>query len=311
MRTVVSSAPPPIPQKRPLPSEQEDRDGLSAGHETAELELDPQPMGTFCSICFDDMPHGGARLSDDEVLCDVCVSATFEGAEKYDRSRRPPLALFARRDADGLVLRSELDDFKPGRTLQLLLSLRAGDELRCCGCIPSRHVRGRVGEFVGYDTRRHVAVLRLRPRGAVACVQMPLLRRPGDEEAKRHEAMLESLLALGACASTLTQCIATVTAAHTLCGGALLERAKQRVADLHARRRMHDTDSATNSDDSDDDHRATLAKRRLRPCAPSDGGGGGSSSSSGGGICTNAALQASLSAAERDVSGPRDELDEY
>ena len=228
MRLVVASAPPGIPE--PVQT------NLAS---TAPCGVRVRPCRTLCSMCFDYIREGVA-LSDGENLCVVCACAHFEGVEMAEAavSCRPPLALFARRSDAGTLLREDLCGIAAGRARELMGSVRTGDLLRCCGCTASRHVGGHLARFVGYCTRRQLAVLRLEgdgdavPTTSLICVRTELLRRPNDEATTQHAAMIASLLQVGASVPTLQNGLAAVKAAHTLCGTELLGRAQSAVESL-------------------------------------------------------------------------------
>ena len=166
-------------------------------------------------------------LSFGELLCRSCSVETFSGAEQRDALARPRLALLARRGRDGRLLAADLQHdcgaLVP-RARELLGSLRVGDAVRCCGCIPSPDVGGQTGAFAGFCLRRRCALVRVG--GSVACVRMHHLRRPADEAVAHHAAMLRALLRLGCRASTLRRALETVREAHTLCGTAALADAE-------------------------------------------------------------------------------------
>ena len=200
--------------------------------------------GTFCSLCFDAV-ESGVRLSDNEILCTVCTSHTFDSAEQYDAaSPQPPrVALLASTETDGRVAREDLTGLR-GRALTLMLDVRVGDELRFCSCLPSTHVRGKLGVFVGYCTRRQLAILRIGD--ALACMSMAdssadalMLRRPHDESVALHEAMLSHLTPV-ASKPTLQAALSTVRAAHTLCGTSTLTAAEALLARLTAHQEHDD-----------------------------------------------------------------------
>ena len=192
------------------------------------------PPGSFCSMCYE-CAESGARLSDGEVLCIVCTCSVVEAGSTLDTEPPPKLriACFARFEPQsGLQLQEDLAGAESGSARELLLSLLRDEPLRMCGCIESSHVGGRVGSFAGYCPRRKLAVLRLQGEGegqgeAWACAPMELLRRPTDELIVRHEQMLNSLMRVGASASTLHHTISAVRAAHTLCGTPVLAKAKR------------------------------------------------------------------------------------
>ncbi|KAL1526117.1 hypothetical protein AB1Y20_014846 [Prymnesium parvum] len=143
MKRVAHSAPPRLPPPPP-----------SSSRRTAPCGALLLPLHSLCSGCLASVPMG-VLLADGEALCEVCVCATFDHVEQ--RAAAPPrLALFARREEIEL-LRPQL----PPRDFALLLAVRAGDELRCCECIPRLDVRGRACAFVGFCLRRRVAVVRL------------------------------------------------------------------------------------------------------------------------------------------------------
>lgn len=178
-------------------------------------------------------------LSDGEFLCDACTDQTFERAEQYDATAnsafilRPRVALLARRGDDGLILREELDASRLlDRSLALLLSLRVGDALRCCGCIHSSRVCGRVGYFIGYCVRRHLALLRIGRRTTI-CVSMELLRRPDDAAIVEAARMLRTMSSL-ASVPTLRHALSAIKSAHTMCGTPELERAETLLRQLSA-----------------------------------------------------------------------------
>jgi hypothetical protein len=155
----------------------------------------------------------GVRLSDGEHLCNVCASAMFIDATELDTSPPPcpPVALFA---SEGLQ-EDILECVPAGRQRKLLGELRKGNTLRCCACIPSVHVGGRLGSFVGFCRRRRVAVLKIDD--AMACVPLELLRYPDDGAVQHDARMLRTLLRVGT-ASTLQHGTAAVLRNHTLCG---------------------------------------------------------------------------------------------
>ena len=280
IKVVFASAPPCVPEPT-----------CSAPQLTAPCGVRLQLIGgsALCSTCHDVVPHG-VRLSNNELMCIVCSSATFDRAEHTPLGRGPPVALFCKRDANGLLQREDLSGVQ-GRTLEMLLSIRPGDPLRCCGCMaPS--IAGRVGAFDGFCLRRNRAVLRLPHSaqgsdecgvGAVVCVRAELLRRPDDELVAKHERMLVELLRLGASASTLRCGSAAVQAAHTLCGTHTLERVT-RAIEMLGQRDAADMapPPATHVDAAMDD--------RLGPLFP-DGGGGGRPlcGPAGMSMCTNEA----------------------
>jgi hypothetical protein len=180
----------------------------------------------FCSTCYDALMYG-VRLSDDEVLCVVCAGQTFDTAEELDSTSppRPPVTLLARTDfVTGRLLADDLGGVPCGRARTLLLSLRPGDLLRCCGCIHHAHVRGRTGSFVGFCVRRQLVLLRLD--SFVVCVPLELVRASEDDAVQEHLRMLHTLCDVGTQA-TLQHGVAAVRAAHTLCGSeALLDAEK-------------------------------------------------------------------------------------
>lgn len=214
IRVVFASAPPCVPE----PS-------CSTPALTAPCGLRMQKMQGLCCTCYDAV-EVGVRLSDGEILCVVCASATFDAAEHTIYSCRPPVALFCRTDVSGHLRREELSGVH-GRALDMLLSVRTGDPLQVCGCVESAHVAGCVASFVGFCVRRRQVVLRLPPGGesAVVCVRLELVRPPNDALRTAHGRMLADLLRLGASASTLQSAITAVRAAHTLCGTTALLRA--------------------------------------------------------------------------------------
>ena len=237
MRVAHTATPPPIPTASPSTAAAAD---TSRSTYANNLKMRPLRPGSFCSGCFDGV-QSGLKLSDNEVMCDVCACNWFEYADMRHDTKPPTLlpaiSLFARRDAaSGLILREELEGATTGRPHQLLSSLRSGDALRCCGCIKSDHVGHQVGRFVGYDLRRRLAVVEL-DSSRLACVPLVLLRRPDDVSITRHGEMLQELLNVGASASTLHCSIQTVKAAHTLCGSQLLKKAQACLDDLNAKAR--------------------------------------------------------------------------
>ena len=265
MKSVLSAAPPPLPAPSAPPARKVVR--------TAPCGIQLQRLGGFCSLCFGKL-EAGARLSDDERLCEVCVCEAFDGADQLESSPppAPPVALYARCDADGWLRREELEDERvDDRDRELLLSLRVGDELRCCGCIPRSSVRGRVGSFVGFCTRRNLGVLRIGD--AVVCVRMALLRRPTDNSARQHGEMLRALVAHGASLSTLRRALAAVRSAHVLCGTPALAEAEATVDRLAAEQRSRQLDGSLDEDDEGvEDEGARLARADWladlpRPCA--------------------------------------------
>lgn len=224
MRVKVVSAPPPLPP--PLPPSPTDERLVTQGPSGVMQER----LAGLCSVCF--TPLGiGTLLSNDELLCEFCASDTFFGAEQLDTSPppRPRVTLLARVDACGKLLADDLDGVT-GRARELLASLRVGEELRICACVHSQRMRGRVGVFVGFCVRRHLALLRCS--GSLVAVRMPLLRRPNDGDTAVHTDMMRWLTRL-ATVSTLQHALAAVRRSHTLCGSdALLsaERALGRLA---------------------------------------------------------------------------------
>jgi len=141
----------------------------------------------FCSLCFDAL-LSGVVLSMGEVLCDVCAMQTFDLVEQQETGRppRPPIALLACTDEDGRLCRDDLHGVK-GQAQDLLLSLRVGDQLKLCACLPSERVRGRVGSFAGYCMRRrkkkHANGRGDKPvplLARCACVRVPLSVCPGS-----------------------------------------------------------------------------------------------------------------------------------
>ena len=81
----------------------------------------------FCSVCYkgaDDL----TLWSNGELFCDSCSTGMAASS------------LLARVDeVTGLLLPGELTGVR-GRALGLLLGLRAGDALSCCGCITTSNV---------------------------------------------------------------------------------------------------------------------------------------------------------------------------
>lgn len=200
------------------------------------------PTNCFCSLCFDAVADG-VRLADGEILCTVCISHTFDSAEQYDSAPQPPpVALLARTDKDGRMCREDLGGLR-GRALTLMLDVRIGDELRFCSCLPSIHVRGKTGVFVGYCTRRQLAIIRIDD--ALACMCMAsaedplMLRSPLDESAALHESMLTHLMPV-ASQHTLQGALGAVRAAHTQCGSSTLEAAEALLARLADQEQQHD-----------------------------------------------------------------------
>jgi hypothetical protein len=223
MRLTHSGVPPPIPERSA--STREDTAPCGARLQRAD--------DAFCSLCFDPLACG-VRLSDGELLCAVCAACTFDTAEQHEAlALAPRVALMARVETDGSICRDDLRGLR-GRGLELVCSLRLGEELRLCGCLPG-HVRGRVGVFVGYDTRRRLALLRLG--GAIACMRMDvaedalMLRRPGDQSTALHSRMLQDLVRV-ANRSTLYGAVTAVKAAHTLCGSSILAEAEAILAQI-------------------------------------------------------------------------------
>lgn len=233
MREVMRGAPPPLPEPAP------------------ESELEMAPCGlrlqrvadsSFCSLCFDPLDLG-IRLSDGELLCSVCSSATFDHAEQHEAEAvRPPVACLAQLDENGLLCREDLGEIT-GRALALLSTVSVGVALRVCACVASEHVRGKWATFHGYDVRRHLAMLRIG--SAVVCMRMksaedPLMLRPAADEATRqHERMLSHMLGV-ASRHTLQAAVGTVRAAHTLCGSALLAEAEARLQQLRLEEEVQD-----------------------------------------------------------------------
>ena len=230
MRLVASSAPPPLL-------------GPSAAAQTYAL-YSPcgarlEAAGTFCSICFQALEGEGLVCSAGETLCAVCACSTFESVEQF---RNTGAALWRPR----VVLQmSELEDLdvqdEQGRELSLLMSLRRGDELWCCGCIESVHVGGACGEYMGYCTRRRLALLRMG--SGVACVSLKLLRRPDDALTLQHAEMLHTLSDVGSI-PTLQNAITAVRAAHTMCGTPQLSAANEMLASLKEKAAMRDSEEA-------------------------------------------------------------------
>ena len=79
----------------------------------------------------------------------------------------------------------------------------------------------------------------MRIAQAVVCVPIELLRRPTDRMFELHQDMLRHLVSV-ASLSTLQHAIATVRAAHTLCGTSLLDSVTARVDVLWHRARGAD-----------------------------------------------------------------------
>jgi hypothetical protein len=181
-----------------------------------------QKVEGFCSTCYDALVFG-VPLSDGEVLCVVCAGQTFDEVQELESITppRPPVTLLSRVDPlNGKLLVDDLDGIPRGRGRDLLLSLRPGDLLRCCGCIHHPHVRGRTGVFLGFCVRRQLALLRLTPV-FVACVPLELLRTLHDDTVEEHRQMLQHLCKVGTKA-TLQHSVNAVRAAHTLCGSEAL-----------------------------------------------------------------------------------------
>jgi len=194
----------------------------------------------FCSLCFDAL-LSGVVLSMGEVLCDVCAMQTFDLVEQQETGRppRPPIALLACTDEDGRLCRDDLHGVK-GQAQDLLLSLRVGDQLKLCACLPSERVRGRVGSFAGYCMRRRLALLRMHSAFGddMVCMRMDstplLLRRLDDEAVQAHATMLRVLMPI-ASRATLQHAVATIRAAHTLCGSEILRAGEALLEALSAR----------------------------------------------------------------------------
>ena len=206
----------------------------AARHEFAPCGVRMVKVSGFCSSCYDGMELG-VPLSDGEVLCVVCAGQTFDEAEQYgsDVPPRPRVALLADVDpATHHLLADHLDGVVAGRPLELLLSLRVGDRLRCCGCIRHPHVGRRIGTFLGFCLRRRQALVQL-DASFIACVPMELLRTPDDESSHAHVEMLTTLRRLGT-RTTLQRAVHAVRAAHTLCGSEALADAEAALSRLTA-----------------------------------------------------------------------------
>ena len=259
MKLVMSgSAPPPVAQPP---------DAIAASRGlTAPCGAAMQPIsGGWCSSCYEGISHG-CRLSDGEILCAVCVNMTVTRAEQYASNPPPwiPLSLFAPLSANGA---HELDGVTDLRARNVLLSLHAGERVRCCGCIHSARLARQTGDFVGYCVRRQVAVVRLQH--AVVCVPLELLRRPTDRLVVLHSEMLRSLMGV-ASLSTLQHAVANVRAAHTLCGTSLLESVAASVDAMWERERVtaDDEDARTGPASSRQEREP---RPSMRPCEPSVG----------------------------------------
>lgn len=168
---------------------------------------------------------------------------TFEHAEEYASNSPPPprLPMFARCDARGWLLEEDLEGLVEGEGRELLLSIRMGEPIRCCECMPQCHLRAVVGSFVGFCMRRKVVVVRVESglekwgengmqkgaaRGAdgcLVCVEPCRLRRPDEVTGGAEYAeMLRTLMAVGASVQTLRHAITKVRATHLLCGSKVL-----------------------------------------------------------------------------------------
>jgi len=220
MREVCKGAPPPLLD---LP-EPEVLDLAPCG-----LKLRPCGASSFCSLCFDPLERG-VHLSTGEILCTVCSSKTFEFADQHDASAfAAPVALLAPVDAEGRLSIYDLRELT-GRAIVLLSSLRLGETLHFCGCIPSKHLRGRRAIFLGYCMRRHLALLQVGH--SVACMRMDstedplMIREAQDQTVLLHERMLRQLNCF-ASKHTLQAAVASIYAAHTLCGSELLTSAER------------------------------------------------------------------------------------
>ena len=236
MRAIGSmTAAPPLPPLEPAAGSVETAAGKrmpsadwAARHEFAPCGVRMVRVSGFCSSCYDAMELG-VPLSDGEVLCVVCAGQTFDEAEQYrsDVPPRPRVALLADVDpATHHLLADHLDGVVAGRPLELLLSLRVGDRLRCCGCIRHPHVGRRIGTFLGFCLRRRQALVQL-DASFIACVPMELLRPLDDESSHAHVEMLTALRGVGTRA-TLQR------AARTLCGSEALADAEAALSRLAA-----------------------------------------------------------------------------
>jgi len=223
IREFCRGTPPPIPDLQPETNSNLAPCGLPFG---------PVPACAFCSLCFDPVERA-VRLHDGELLCAVCSSATFESAQQHETIARACVALLAE-TVEGHVRPDELDELR-GRGLSLMSLLRVGETVRFCGCLPFEHVRGREARFVGYDVRRHLALLQIGE--AIVGMRMmsaedPLMLRPTRDEATgHHDHMLRSMLRF-ASARTLQAAMSMVQAAHTLCGSTILAEAEAVLARL-------------------------------------------------------------------------------
>lgn len=223
MREHSRGAPPPLP---PLPS--------SVDEATCGLKLHRVVNG-FCSLCFDPL-EAGVSLSTGERLCTVCTSLSFDHGEQHELASpsllTPRVALLATLDSSRHICPDELHELRGAqhqRALALLQSVRVGDTLRFCGCIASECVRSKLAVVEGFCVRRHLLLLRVC--GAIFCMRMRssedalMVRELHDDTVALHERMLRQLTPV-ASHRTLQAMVATVQAAHTLCGSPLLVQAE-------------------------------------------------------------------------------------
>jgi hypothetical protein len=223
IKTVIRSSPPPLLPPPPVWSAQP----CCHPTTTCGARLQHLAPGSFCSTCYDALIMG-TPLSNGEVLCSLCTDNTFLRAEQHETVLPPPprVALLARHGSDGRILPADVGGV-PRHAL--LLSLRKGDKLQCCGCITSKRIQGRIGRFDGYCVRRGIGLLRIGR--AVVGVHMELLHRPSDEATLLHTDMLRTLLRV-ATPATLRCAITTVRSMHTLCGSPVLAAAEAALAAL-------------------------------------------------------------------------------